>query len=411
VAGSHTNHIEKTVHSRPMSTRVGLLDRLFALWFNSLVYNQIWEDPSVDLDALCLRRGSRVVAIASGGCNVLNYLTQSPECIAAVDINPYHIYLTRLRLAAFEHLATYEDFFRFFGAANTKRNVAEYYRRIREHLDGATRCFWEGGLWLGRRAGGRRIDYFSRNFYNYAKLGTLLRFVHQLARALRIDPGQLLQARTLDEQRQIYDRSIAPFFDSSIVRLLGRQPLVLFSLGIPPRQYEAMRREGFTDVIALYRQRIRRLACDFPAAENYFLWQAVSRQYDLKGRKALPDYLKPEHYTTIKANIDRVSTVVESITDFLKKQPDRSFDRFVLLDSQDWMEAEHIEELWRQFARVGRPGSRIIFRTGGVESLVERLLPFSLRQRFVYEKELSGELLKRDRSAIYGGFHLYTMPF
>jgi S-adenosylmethionine-diacylglycerol 3-amino-3-carboxypropyl transferase len=71
--------------------------------------------------------------------------------------------------------------------------------------------------------------------YRYAKLGYLLRFVHQLARVLRIDPEKRLQAQTLDEQRQIFDHSIAPFFDNNIVRLLGRQPLVLFSLGIPPR--------------------------------------------------------------------------------------------------------------------------------------------------------------------------------
>ena len=40
-----------------------------------LVYPQIWEDPEVDLAALSLAPDDRVVTIASGGCNVLTYLT------------------------------------------------------------------------------------------------------------------------------------------------------------------------------------------------------------------------------------------------------------------------------------------------------------------------------------------------
>jgi len=53
----------------------GLRERLFTLAFSNLVYPQIWEDPAVDLEALALDGDSRVITIASGGCNVLNYLT------------------------------------------------------------------------------------------------------------------------------------------------------------------------------------------------------------------------------------------------------------------------------------------------------------------------------------------------
>ena len=44
--------------------------------------------------------GHRVVTIASGGCNVLAYLTRSPAHIDAVDLNAAHIALNRLKLAA-----------------------------------------------------------------------------------------------------------------------------------------------------------------------------------------------------------------------------------------------------------------------------------------------------------------------
>jgi S-adenosylmethionine-diacylglycerol 3-amino-3-carboxypropyl transferase len=93
----------------------------------------------------------------------------------------------------------------------------------------------------------------------------------------------------------------------------------------------------------------------------------------------------------------------------MRSQPDQSLDRFVFLDSQDWMKPEQIAEMWTEIARVGKPGSRIVFRTAATTSPVETALPPSLRDRFDYKETLSRALLREDRSAIYGGFHLYVM--
>ncbi|TIY01653.1 MAG: DUF3419 family protein, partial [Mesorhizobium sp.] len=89
--------------NRPLS-KAGLSERLFALLFSGLVYPQIWEDPDVDIDAMQLGQGHRVVTIASGGCNILAYLTRSPERIDAVDLNAAHIALNRMKLEAVRHL-------------------------------------------------------------------------------------------------------------------------------------------------------------------------------------------------------------------------------------------------------------------------------------------------------------------
>jgi len=83
-------------------------------------------------------------------------------------------------------------------------------------------------------------------------------------------------------------------------------------------------------------------------------------------------------------------------------------NRFVFLDSQDWMPPEVITELWREVDRVGDDSTRVIFRTAGVVSPVEEALPPDLKERFVYEHELSRELHEKDRSAIYGMFHVYS---
>ena len=66
--------LKTAVYQNQAASRKGLLERLFAFWFQRLVYNQIWEDPVVDLEALRIGPESRLLTISSGGCNVLNYL-------------------------------------------------------------------------------------------------------------------------------------------------------------------------------------------------------------------------------------------------------------------------------------------------------------------------------------------------
>ena len=98
-AESHVRLKEAVRRNRAFS-REGLLERLFERLFRGLVYTQIWEDPEVDLEALALRPDCHVVTIASGGCNVLSYLTADPARITAVDLNRAHVALNRLKLVA-----------------------------------------------------------------------------------------------------------------------------------------------------------------------------------------------------------------------------------------------------------------------------------------------------------------------
>jgi S-adenosylmethionine-diacylglycerol 3-amino-3-carboxypropyl transferase len=401
--------LEHAVHQHSALSRHGISERLFTFWFNSFVYNQIWEDPRVDLEAMEVDSSTRILTISSGGCNVLNYLTRSPEKIHAVDLNRNHICLLKLKLAALRYLPDYEDFFLFFGCANDRRNWDNYRHYLAEHLDSEMREFWEGGHWLRRLLFGPRIKYFTKNFYDYAKLGYFLRFLHIIMRVHRCDPSRLLNASTPEEQRRIYHEDIEPMFDHWIVRSAGKLPLALYSLGIPPQQFRAMETETAGGMIAVYRERVERLACGFPMSDNYFSWQAFGRGYDRAFRRALPAYLKAENFDTLRRNLDRVETHVTTLTGFMRSQPAQSLDRFVFLDSQDWMKPEQMEELWGEVARVGRPGSRVIFRTAASQSPIEDSLSSDLRRKFVYKKERSEELFKKDRSAIYGGFHLYEM--
>ena len=126
--------VQQAVRRSKALSREGLLERVFERLFHGLVYAQIWEDPEVDLEALALTPQCHVVAIASGGCNVLSYLTADPARITAVDLSRAHVALNRLKLVAASRLPSWEAYHRFFAQADDPANVAAYDRLIAPHL-------------------------------------------------------------------------------------------------------------------------------------------------------------------------------------------------------------------------------------------------------------------------------------
>ncbi len=397
--------LERAAHQRPATTRRGALERIFTLMFQGFVYNQIWEDPDVDLGALELKSHHRLITIASGGCNVLNYLAADPARITAVDLNPNHIALTRLKLAALENLPSYEEFFRFFGQANDKANRTAYDDFLSERLDDTTRRYWDKHVPLK----GRRINMFARNLYRYGLLGRFIGVLHAVAKLHGKRLDDMLAARTPEEQREAFERTIAPLFDYKSIKLLSKSPMSLYALGIPPAQYDELISTNNGSAIASLRDRVERLACDFPIADNYFAWQAFGRGYDLEHREAIPDYLRRGTYEIIRTRTGKVDTHLASLTDFLKEQAPQSMHRYVLLDAQDWMNDAQLAALWSEIDRTADArDARVIFRTAGADSPLPRKLPAELLAPWTYLEAESRAFHAQDRSSIYGGFHVYT---
>src|ERR1051326_5728256 len=210
--------LERAAHTRPANTKRGALERLFTHMFKGFVYNQIWEDPEVDMKALALEPHHRLITIASAGCNVLNYLAADPERIIAVDLNANHVARTRLKLAALANLPTYESFFRFFGVAKDKANGEAFDAFLSEQLDEETRRHWEKHIPLH----GRRINMFARNLYRYGLLGRFIGVLHAVARLHGKRLESIVAARNPEEQRAAFERTIAPLFDYKSIKLLSR---------------------------------------------------------------------------------------------------------------------------------------------------------------------------------------------
>ncbi len=395
--------VRSAVHRHDHLSKQGLLERAFTFAFRGLVYAQIWEDPEVDLEALAVTPDCHIVAIASGGCNILSYLTADPRAITAVDLNTAHIALNKLKLIAARELPDYAAFHRFFARADSKENIAAYKRYVRPHLDEPTKRYWEGRDMIGRR----RIGGFAKGVYKRGLLGNFIGVAHLIARLNGVNPKVMLAANSMAEQREIFDAKIAPVFDKGFIRWLTDQPASLFGLGIPPAQYEAL--AGDQKMAVVLRERLEKLACDFDLKENYFAWQAFGRGYGKGPTASLPPYLQEANYTDIVDRVRRVEVLHCNFGEYLRSKPDASLDRYVLLDAQDWMTDDQLTELWGEITRTAKPGARVLFRTAAEPSLLPGRVPESILSRWHYEAESSLDYTRRDRSSIYGGVHLYVL--
>ena len=106
-----------------------VVERLSKTWFNlvhgrNIVYNQCWEDPAVDRQALDLQPTDRVLVITSAGCNALDYALLGAQ-VVAVDANPRQNHLLELKRAGIAALDF--DAFAFSGNACSRRRAAQRY--------------------------------------------------------------------------------------------------------------------------------------------------------------------------------------------------------------------------------------------------------------------------------------------
>jgi S-adenosylmethionine-diacylglycerol 3-amino-3-carboxypropyl transferase len=97
------------------------------------------------------------------------------------------------------------------------------------------------------------------------------------------------------------------------------------------------------------------------------------------------------------------------MAEYLQRHSASSIDCFVLLDAQDWMTGNDLSLLWSEITRTARPQARVIFRTAAESNLLPGRVPGRILARWGYDEGYCRELTRRDRSSIYGGFHLQSL--
>ncbi len=379
-------------------------DRRFAESFDRLVYTQIWEDPEVDMAAMDLAPGHRVATICSAGCNALSYLTAADDVeVTAVDLNFAHLSLAGMKRAAFNGATAHDDIRALFVDAAGERNGAFYRDKISRRLPTDMKAYWESG---------RRPRYrdFVTGFFKKGLLGAAIRISRILARVHGVRLEDALALDDAERQRAWARENLRPIFEGKLLSALFSLRHPLFLLGIPPRQFNLLC-DGRPDRMArVLAERTEQLVGAAKSSENYFLWQAFTHGYapQADGR-ALPPYLARANFEIMRRRANNLHLVHDSMTGFLERQEAASLDRFVLLDAQDWMDERALTGLWSQIGRTARPGARVIFRTAGTQPPFMEHLHTGAWNGWRRLDELSNGLHARDRSGIYGNFHVYEL--
>ena len=402
-------HLKAAVHRAKPLSRAGVLERMFTFAFSKLVYPQIWEDPVVDMKALDIGPGHEVIAIASGGCNVLSYLIADPAGVTAVDLNGAHIALGKLKICARSTTCPTTTPSSASSAAPTRAptspSTTAPARQARSRRRAPT------GTSGGRSAAGASACSRATSTAT-ACSGIVLGAGHALARLHGLDPSIVLEARTLEEQRRLYEERLAPIFDKPLVRWMMKQPASLYGLGIPPAQYKALAGDSPRGIGAVLEPAGRAARLRLRRSRTIISPGRRSAGATRRGRTpSLPPYLQRENFDAVRSRVGpgALCPAHRSPRRCATSRPAR-FDRYVLLDAQDWMnDGRPHGAVDRDHAHraAGRPGD-LPHRRRRAAAARPRA-PSDLLGRWRYDEEASRELGRQDRSSIYGAFHLYVL--
>jgi S-adenosylmethionine-diacylglycerol 3-amino-3-carboxypropyl transferase len=381
---------------------------------SQLIYNTCWEDPRLDRQALQVGPRDVIVTITSAGCNALDYALQGPAHVHAVDVNPRQNALLELKIAGIRAL-DFETFFTIFGAGRHPNFARIYESQLRPLLSPRAGQYWDRRRHFFTGEGHRPTFYFHGTTGIFAWLLNL--YVNRVISARR-HVDAMLDADSLDAQRDIYHRQLRPRMWRPSLRWLLRRDTVMSMLGVPRPQRDQIDQQFPGGLSTFIENCVNTVFGEMSLRDNYFWRVYLTGRYT---RDCCPDYLKPAPFHRLKNGlVDRVSVHTMSIAQFLESS---SFaggpgapTRFVLLDHMDWLAAHHAPALRREWQAIvdrAAPSARLLWRSAGTHTDFVNDVPIRVagRTRRVgdllrYNRPLAARLHQLDRVHTYGSFHV-----
>ncbi|MFQ5844663.1 MAG: DUF3419 family protein [Planctomycetota bacterium] len=346
--------------------------------FSLLRYGQCWEDADVLLAALDVRPGDTCLSIASAGDNTLALLLRDPARVIVLDLSPAQLAALELRVAAFRDL-THPELLELIGSRPSDRRLA-LYDRCRPRLGLEARSFWDARPEDVRRGIGG-AGKFERYLALFA--ARVLPLVHSRDRVKR-----LLQGGPRADRERFWDTRwetwrwrllFRLFFSRAVLGRLGRDPAFFAHVDRPVA--DRLRRAARRAVVGTD-----------PVGNPYLQWILAGSHLT-----ALPCALRPEHWATIRRNLDRLEWRRESLEEFCEHVEPRSIDRFNLSDVFEYVGLDDYHGLLQRVATSGRPGGRLVYWN----LLVPRRRPATLADRLRPLDDLAAALHDRDRVPFY----------
>ncbi|KAF1947741.1 betaine lipid synthase [Clathrospora elynae] len=368
---------------------------------NSYIYAFTWEDDVADMRILKPTSNDVILAIGSAGDNILAFCLENCRRVHAVDLNPSQNHLLELKVAAFTALG-YQDVWKLFGEGKHMDFHNILIQKLSPHLSSEAFQFWlHNGPSIFASSSKKGLYYSGGSGNALAIAGWLFRLL-----GMTEDVKKLCAAQTLNEQREIWQRSIKTVLHSKILTwaILGNEKWLWKALGVPPAQrnvievdfqktadfvedkttksageeYMAFHEEPSDDVLksssgnAIYEYVLN----TFEPVINTTLLSTSNHYYllTLLGHytpQSHPTYLSPKsHVKLSKPNaFNGLRIHTDEISEVIARMRPGTLTIVVVMDSMDWFPPTGTQALKqiRALNRALKVKGRVMLRSAGLE--------------------------------------------
>ena len=344
------------------------------------IYAFTWEDTRVDERILELTSDDVVLAITSAGDNILSYALRCPAHIHAVDLNPAQNHLLELKVASL-HSLPYEDHWKLFGDGRHPEFRRLLMTKLSPHLSSRAFQFWLSNYHVFTSSGGL---YDTGGSKHALRIFRWISYVFGCRQAV-VD---LVQAKSLDEQREIWRDRIRPALLSRIVSkfVVSQESFLWTALGVPKNQLAMLEQDhAESDLVtgpkplakntrshAVWHYMVDTLdpvvENTYIAADNPYYFVCLDGKFS---KKCHPDYLAPSAHAKLSraGALDGLRIHTDEMDEVLARLRPGTLTVAVVMDSMDWFDpgstaaAAQVTKL----SRALKMGGRVMCRSSGLE--------------------------------------------
>jgi S-adenosylmethionine-diacylglycerol 3-amino-3-carboxypropyl transferase len=346
-----------------------------------ILYSQCWEDPDIVLSALKITPKDSVFSIASGGENIFAILLRNPMKLLAIDVNPFQIYLIRLKIAAIKALE-FDEFVEFLGfKAVAPGHRVRYFHRCKKYLGEQEIRFWR-----------KNKKCVEKGIVHCGKFESYLTIFRKYVLPLVLSKKQIkkyLSLKSLEDQERFFKKEwntwrwrlfFKIFFSRTVMQRLGRKKQYFF--------YSKKK-----NIANHYFERAKYGITKIPVKQNYFMHYILTGTIPVQF-KGHP-YLDKSNFSTLKRLVDKVELVNSDCYKYLKKTQ-KSFTKYNLSDIFELFSQKEYEDILGEIARITKNRGIIFYWN----NLVLRYIHPNVNDiHFKYEQ--SAKLFKKNRVFFY----------
>ena len=355
------------------------------------IYAFTWEDSRVDQRLLKLSSEDVVLAITSAGDNILSYALSSPARIHAVDLNPNQNHLLELKVASYQALP-YTDFWKLFGTGHHPDFRSLLISRLSPHMSSRAFQYWLNNTHIFTSSR-------SKGLYESGGSRHAIRIMRLLSTALgfRSEVKNLIGAKTLIEQREVWTSKIRPIVMSRLLSYLivSQEKFLWAALGVPHNQLAMLEADHLAS---------ESLAGNSPSSSplshtekalnstrGKAIWEYMVQTLDpviensligednpyylvcLQGsysQRCHPDYLKPKSHQKLSRGgaFDGLRIHTDEINEVVTRLTPGTLTVAVIMDSMDWFDPGS-EEAGKQIEKLNRAlklSGRVLLRSAAL---------------------------------------------